>query len=54
MAQGRIYELQEEKPEALRVYREASEKVEISGQDKRILTEKINTLPAIGTVDEDS
>ena len=54
MAQGRIYELQEEKPEALRVYREASEKVGISGQDKSILTEKINTLQAIGTADEDS
>ncbi|MEN8134192.1 MAG: tetratricopeptide repeat protein [Thermodesulfobacteriota bacterium] len=54
MAQGRIYELQEEKQEALRVYREASENVEISGQDKSILTEKINTLQTGGAGEEGS
>jgi predicted negative regulator of RcsB-dependent stress response len=54
MAQGRIYELQGEKPEALRVYREASENVGASGQDKSILTEKVNTLQASGAGEESS
>ncbi len=52
MAQGRIYELQKEKPKALRVYREALENIGISGQDKSILTEKVSVLQASGASEE--
>ena len=52
MAQGRIYELQGAKPEALRVYLEALKIVGLSGQDESILTEKINTLQVSGAGEE--
>jgi len=54
MSQGRIYELKGEDGEALRVYREASAKKEVTGLDKSILTEKINTLQGVEPVAESS
>lgn len=43
-AQGRIYELQGDKANALKMYREAAEDLELSGQSRSILAEKINNL----------
>lgn len=54
MAQGRIYQLQRDQPEALRVYREALANDGISGQDKSILTEKVSSLQASGAGEEGS
>lgn len=49
MAQGRIHELRGEQPEALQLYRAASEKVNVSSRDKDILTEKLKALQPVGT-----
>lgn len=47
-AQGRIYELQGDKANALKMYQEAAEDQGLSGQSRSILNEKINTLqPAV-------
>lgn len=54
MAQGRIYELREEKTEALQVYRAAATREDASSQAKSILAEKINSLQASATAGKDS
>lgn len=47
-AQGRIYELQGDKVNALKMYQEAAEDQGLSGQSRSILNEKINNLqPAV-------
>ena len=43
-AQGRILESKGDKAGALKVYQEAAEDQALSGQSRRILAEKINTL----------
>lgn len=48
-AQGRIYELQGDKANALKMYQEAAEDKELSGQSRSILTEKINNLQPAGS-----
>lgn len=47
-AQGRIYELQGDKANALKMYQEAAEDQALSGQSRSILTEKINNLQPAG------
>lgn len=47
-AQGRIYELQGDKANALKMYQEAAADQELSGQSRSILTEKINNLQPAG------
>lgn len=47
-AQGRIYELQGDKVNALKVYQEAAEDQGLTGQSRSILTEKINNLQPAG------
>lgn len=54
MAQGRVLELNNEKSKALSLYREAAANDEISGQDKSIVTEKINSLQVVETADNGS
>jgi len=47
-AQGRIFELKGDKAGALKMYQEATGDQELSGQSRSILTEKINSLQAVG------
>lgn len=49
MAQGRIHEAKGENTEAIQVYNKASEIDNPTGQEKSILTEKINSLSVGGT-----
>ncbi|MCK4837278.1 MAG: tetratricopeptide repeat protein [Desulfobulbaceae bacterium] len=49
IAQGRLYQLQGENQDALRVYREASDNVAVSAQEKSMLAEKVGALQAIGS-----
>lgn len=54
LAQGRLFELRNDKSQALQVYRQAVEGGVVSAQDKTLLAEKINSLQTSGATVPDN